>query len=152
MSNIKCVKEIGEFQTYDLEVNHPDHQFYLSNGILTSNSHSTLYSMTSYKTAYLKAHFPIEFLMANLMAEIKSNSPDAKGNIEKIKKELRSHRIKITPPDINKSQLAYSISDGNKLLTGLDALKFVGEDAINEIIEKRPFNSFFDFMARLNSK
>jgi DNA polymerase-3 subunit alpha len=115
-------------------------------------SHAVLYSMTGYKTAYLKAHYPVEFLMANLMAEVKSNSPDAKGNIEKIKKELRAHRIKITPPDINKSQLAYSISDGNKLLTGLDALKFVGEDAINEIIEKRPFNSFFDFMARLNSK
>ena len=152
MSNIKCVKEIGEFQTYDLEVNHPDHQFYLSNGILTSNSHSTLYSMTSYKTAYLKAHFPIEFLMANLMAEIKSNSPDAKGNIEKIKKELRSHKVKIMPPDLNKSQLVYTIEDGNKLVTGLDAIKFVGEDAIKDIIEKRPFKDFFDFMTRISSK
>ena len=44
-------------------------------------SHSILYSMTSYKTAYLKAHFPIEFLMANLMAEVKSNAPDARSNI-----------------------------------------------------------------------
>lgn len=152
MSNIKSIKEIGAFQTYDLEVDHPDHQFYLSNGILTSNSHSTLYSMTSYKTAYLKAHYPIEFLMANLMAEVKSNSPDTKGNIEKIKKELRKHRVKITPPDLNKSQLAYTIEDGNKLVTGLDAIKFVSDETIKDIIEKRPFRDFFDFMVRVSSK
>jgi DNA polymerase-3 subunit alpha len=115
-------------------------------------SHAVLYSMTGFKTAALKAHFPVEFLLANLMAEVKSNNPDARGNIEKIKKELRGHKVKILPPDINTSQLTYTISDGNKLLTGLDALKFVGEDAIKDIIEKRPFNSFFDFMARVDSK
>lgn len=115
-------------------------------------SHAVLYSMTGYKTAYLKAHFPIEFLLANLMAEVKSNTPDAKSNIEKIKKELRGNKVKLLPPDINQSQLTYTISEGNKLLTGLDALKFVGEDAIKDIIEKRPFSSFFDFMARVNSK
>lgn len=152
MGNIKKITPIGELQTYDLEVDHPDHQFYLSNGILTSNSHSVLYSMTSYKTAYLKAHFPIEFLLANLMAEVKSNTPDARGNMEKIKKELRKNRVKVMPPDINKSQLVYTIEDGNKLVTGLDAIKFVGDDAINNIIANRPFNNFFDFMVRASSK
>jgi len=115
-------------------------------------SHAVLYSMTGYKTAYLKAHYPVEFLLANLMAEVNSNAPDAKGNIEKIKKELRKQKVKILPPDINSSQLTYTISDNNRLLTGLDALKFVGEDAIKDIIEKRPFNSFFDFMTRVDSK
>ena len=115
-------------------------------------SHAVLYSMTGYKTAYLKAHYPVEFLLANLMAEVRSNNPDAKNNIEKIKKELRAHKVKISPPDINSSQLTYKISEGNKLLTGLDALKNVGDDAIKDIIEKRPFNNFFDFMVRVNSK
>jgi DNA polymerase III subunit alpha len=115
-------------------------------------SHSILYSMTSYKTAWLKAHFPVEFLMANLMAEVKSNAPDARSNIEKIKKEIRKRRVKIISPDINKSQLVYTIEDGNKLITGLDAIKFVGADAIKDIIEKRPFTSFFDFMCRVSSK
>jgi DNA polymerase-3 subunit alpha len=115
-------------------------------------SHAVLYSMTGYKTAYLKAHYPIEFLLANLMAEVNSNAPDARGNIEKIKKEMRSHKVKLLPPDINTSQLTYTISDGNKLLTGLDALKFVGEDAIKDILEKRPFKNFLDFMARIDSK
>lgn len=152
MSNIKSVVSIGNHQTYDLEVDHPDHQYYLSNGILSSNSHSVLYSMTSYKTAYLKAHYSIEFLLANLMAEVKSNAPDASSNIEKIKKELRDNNVKILPPDINKSKLSYAIQDTNNLITGLDALKFVGDDAIKDIIEKRPFKSFFDFMVRVDSK
>lgn len=115
-------------------------------------SHAVLYSMTGYKTAYLKAHFPIEFLLANLMAEVKSNAPDAKGNIEKIKKELRKNKVKVLPPDINSSQLTYTITDGNRLLTGLDALKSVGDEAIKDILAKRPFKSFFDFMARVDSK
>jgi DNA polymerase III subunit alpha len=115
-------------------------------------SHAVLYSMIGYKTAYLKAHYPVEFLLANLMAEVKSNSPDSKANIDKIKKELRSHKVQITPPDINYSKLTYTISDNDKLLTGLDALKFVGEDAIKDIIEKRPFHSFFDFMSRVDSR
>lgn len=115
-------------------------------------SHAVLYSMTGYKTAYLKAHYPVEFLLANLMAEVKSNTPDARSNIEKIKTELKSHKVKILPPDVNSSQLTYTISDSDKLLTGLDALKFVGDDAIKDIIEKRPFKNFFDFMSRVDSR
>lgn len=115
-------------------------------------SHAVLYSMIGYKTAYLKAHFPIEFLLANLMSEIRSNTPDAKSKIEKIKIELKSHKVKILPPNINTSQLTYTISEGNHLLTGLDALKFVSDDAIKDMIEKRPFKDFFDFMVRVDSK
>lgn len=115
-------------------------------------SHAVLYSMIGFKTAYLKAHFPIEFMLANLMSEIVSNTPDSKSKIDKIKTELRSNKVKILAPDINTSQIAYTIVDGNKLTTGLDALKFVGEDAIKDILEKRPFNSFADFMSRVDSK
>ncbi len=123
-------------------------------------SHSIMYSMNSYHTAFLKANYPIEWLLANLMAEVKSNSPDATSNIDKIKKELRSRKVQIIPPDLNKSQLSYTILpqvDGDKvanpkLLTGLDALKFVSDDSIKDIIEKRPFRNFYDFMSRVSSK
>lgn len=115
-------------------------------------SHSILYSMSSYRTAYLKAHYPVEFLLANLMAEVKSNAPDAKSNIDKIKKEIRANKVEIIPPDINKSLLSYTLLSSSKLLTGLDALKFVSDDAIGDIISKRPFKSFFDFMTRVESK
>lgn len=114
-------------------------------------SHSILYSMLSYKTAYLKAHYPIEFLLANLIAEVKSNAQDADKNISKIKQEIRQNKVKILPPDINKSLLSYSLIEDNKLLTGLDALKFVNDEAIKDIISKRPFTSFLDFMARVDS-
>lgn len=117
-----------------------------------NKSHAILYSMISYQTAYLKANFPIEFLIVNLMHEIKSNSPDAKDKIQKCKKELRNHKITILPPNINNSKLFYYLINENKLLTGLDALKFVSDDAINDIIEKRPFKNFFDFMSRVDSK
>ncbi|CAM6005617.1 unnamed protein product [Sphagnum balticum] len=89
-----------------------------------NKSHSVLYSMVSYKTAYLKAHYPIEFLLANLMAEVGSNSPDAKSNKDRIKKEIRAHKIKIVPPDINMSLLSYAMSNESTLITGLDALKY----------------------------
>lgn len=151
MSNIMSVEYVGNEQTYDLEVDHIDHQYYLANGALTSNSHSIMYSMISYQTAYLKAHFPIEFLMANLMSELESNTKDSPKNVEKIKQEIRSYNVNILPPNLNTSNLSYELISNNELLTGLDALKFVGDDAIRDIIEKRPFKDFFDFMNRVDS-
>jgi DNA-directed DNA polymerase III PolC len=151
MGRIVNITPVNEGQTYDIGVDHIDHQFYLSNGVLTSNSHAVLYSMISYHTAYLKAHFPIEFLMANLMDEIKSNSPKAEANIQKIKAEIRAHDVKILPPDLNRSSMHYTLH-GAELLTGLDAIKFVSDDAIKDIIAKRPFTSFKDFIARTDSR
>jgi len=152
MSNIKTVRAIGKEKTYDLEVDHPDHQYYLSNGILTSNSHAILYSQITYQTAWLKAHYPLEFLVANLKSEVSSNAKISKNNIANIKEEIRRMNVKIFPPDINKSDTTYKIIDGNTLLTGFDALKYIGKDAIPEIIEKRPFVNFEDFLTRIDGR
>lgn len=116
-----------------------------------NKSHSVMYSMLSYKTAWLKANFPVQFLLANLVSEVKSNALDADKKISKIKKEIRDKKINILPPDINKSLLSYSLIDENNLLTGLDALKFVTDDAIEDILKKRPFNSFFEFMVKVST-
>jgi len=152
MSNIKSIKPIGEYQTYDLEVDHPDHQFYLSNGMLTSNSHAIFYSFLGYQTAYLKAHYPLEFLTANLMFEVNSNAPTAADNILKIKSEIRRRNVTILPPDINKSSNTYNIINDKTLVTGFDALKHVGKNAIPEIIEKRPFENFDDFLNKIEGR
>lgn len=152
MSNIKSISFIGSHQTYDLEVEHPDHQFYLSNGMLTSNSHSALYSFTSYHTAYLKAYYPLEFLTANLISEVKSKAASSKEKIIKIKEEIRRKNIKIVPPDLNNSDLSYKIVGDNILMTGLDSLKFIGKDAVPEIIKKRPFANFEDFLTRCDGR
>lgn len=113
-------------------------------------SHSVLYSMLTYHTAYLKAHYPIEFLLANLRFEINSNTKSSKANIERIKLEIKNHNVKILSPNINRSELSYSLVDSSTLVTGLEGLKFVGEEPIQEILNKRPFKNFFDFMVRCN--
>jgi DNA polymerase-3 subunit alpha len=117
-----------------------------------NKSHSTLYSFISFQTAYLKAHYPLEFLVANLMAEVHSNAKMAKENIVRIKNEIRGLGVRIVAPDINHSELAYKIIDDKKLMTGLNALKFMGKDAIPEILAKRPFKSFEDFLTRIDGK
>lgn len=115
-------------------------------------SHSILYSMISYHTAYLKAHYPLEFLTANLMSEVQSNTPAAAENINQIKSAIRKLQIKILPPDINRSEMTYKIVNDHTLLTGMDSLKFMGKDAIPEILGKRPFTSFEDFLSRVDGK
>jgi DNA polymerase III alpha subunit/intein/homing endonuclease len=117
-----------------------------------NKSHSILYSMISYHTAYLKAHFPVEFLLAHLMSEIRSNVKAAEQNIEKIKLEIRRNGIKINPPNLNTSTITYEIQPDGSLLTGLEALKSVGHDAINDIVAKRPFTDFDDFMNRVDKR
>lgn len=117
-----------------------------------NKSHAILYSMISYHTAYLKAHYPIEFLLANLIYENRSSAKTAETNIDKIKNELKALGIKILPPDINRSDMTYKLQPDGSLLTGFEALKFVGQDAIKDIIQKRPFKSFDDFMRRCSSK
>lgn len=116
-----------------------------------NKAHAIAYSMISYTTAYLKAHFPLEFLLANLMEELNSNALNSEENVVKIKKEIKNLGIKILPPNINSSEMHYKMIDDNNLLTGLEALKFVSEDAIDEIVTKRPFSSFHDFMLRCNT-
>jgi len=115
-----------------------------------NKSHAVLYSMISFHTAWLKAHYPLEFLVSNLKHEVGSNAKIAKDNIAKIKEEIRRLKVNIIPPDLNKSETTYTIIDDHTLLTGFDALKNMGKNAIPEIIAKRPFTSFEDFLTKID--
>ena len=117
-----------------------------------NKSHAVLYSMISYHTAWLKANYPLEFLVANLKSEVNSNARIAKDNIAKIKEEIRALNVKIIPPNINDSETTYKIIDNKTLLTGFDALKYIGKDAIPEILAKRPFDSFEDFLRKVDGR
>lgn len=117
-----------------------------------NKSHAIMYSFISYQTAYLKAHYPLEFMTANLIHEDESGAKVATANIVKIKRELRHQGIKIIPPDVNKSFKAYKVLDNQTLMTGFRSLKYMGKDAIPDILEKRPFSSFEDFMSRIDNK
>jgi DNA-directed DNA polymerase III PolC len=117
-----------------------------------NKSHAIFYSMLGFKTAFLKAHYPVEFLTANLILEDDSNAKISDKNISRIKREMRRSGIKILPPDLNKSDKVYRILDGKSLLTGFNSLKYMGKDAIPEILAKRPFSSFEDFLSRVDGR
>jgi len=117
-----------------------------------NKSHAIFYSFIGYQTAWFKTHYRLEFLVANLKSESKKNSPKSPPIIAKIKEEIRAMGVKIIPPDVNKSEMTYKIIDDKTVMTGFDGLKFVGKDAIPEIIEKRPFTSIEDFLTKVDGK
>ncbi len=113
-----------------------------------NKSHSAAYALIAYQTAYLKAHFPVEFMAALLTSEM--NSIDG---VVKYIAECRSHDIEVLPPDINESQKEFVVN-GSKIRFGLVAVKNVGEGAIDAIIQEREkngrFPSLFEFCERVD--
>jgi DNA polymerase III subunit alpha len=95
-----------------------------------NKSHSAAYALISFQTAYLKAHYPAEFLAAQLSAE------GDKDKIIRLLNECRDVGIPILPPDINESYTDFIVID-NSIRFGLGAIANVGVAAINEIVEKR---------------
>jgi DNA polymerase-3 subunit alpha len=141
---------LGFMQAYDLEIDHPEHNFILSSGLCSSNSHAIAYSINSYRTAYYKAHATAPLLCAKLNAETrKSTSTEA--DIEDIKKDAKSFNIQIKPCDINLSKDLYSIYDKKTIVTGLLAIKGLGDKALANIIANQPYASFEDFLYRTSS-
>lgn len=113
-----------------------------------NKSHSVGYAYLAYQTAFLKAHYPKEFMAALMTSEM--------GNTDRIiilKEECRSMGIEILPPDINKSLANFSVEQG-ALRFGLAAIKNVGMNAVLKIIEVRDehkdFKSIFDFTAHVD--
>ncbi len=115
-----------------------------------NKSHSVAYAMLSYKTAYLKANYPEEFMCALLTSEIGNTDK----TIEYIE-EAKRLGIKILPPDINKSGVLYSLEKGG-IRFALTAIKNLGVTVCEAIVEERkkngPYKSFFDFCRRLGPK
>jgi DNA polymerase-3 subunit alpha len=114
-----------------------------------NKSHSAAYALIAYQTAYLKAHFPVEFMAALLTSEMHSTD-----GVVKYIVECRSHGIAVLPPDINYSDKVFSVN-GDQIRFGLVAVKNVGESAIEAIIESRGddgFASLFDFCERVDLK
>ncbi|MDI6854469.1 MAG: DNA polymerase III subunit alpha [Deltaproteobacteria bacterium] len=112
-----------------------------------NKSHSAAYALIAYQTAYLKAHYPLEFLAALLNSEISHTASLAKHIME-----ARDHGIRLLPPDINLSDRDFTVEDG-QVRFGLAGVKNVGVGAILEILEARkngPFTGLVDLLARLN--
>ncbi|GBC59516.1 hypothetical protein DENIS_0455 [Desulfonema ishimotonii] len=111
-----------------------------------NKAHSAAYALIAFQTAWLKAHYPVEFMASLLTSEM--------GSIESVVKfidECRSHKIEVLPPDVNESFTVFTVVDG-KIRFGLVAVKNVGEGAIDAIVEARAaggkFSSLFEFCER----
>jgi len=114
-----------------------------------NKSHSAAYALIAYQTAFLKAHFPVEFMASLLTSEIHSIE-----GVVKYIAECRHHGIQVLPPDINESDKGFTVV-GSKIRFGLVAVKNVGEGAIESIIDDRKkgrFSSLFDFCERVDLK
>jgi DNA polymerase-3 subunit alpha len=115
-----------------------------------NKSHSAAYAYVSFQTAYLKAHYPVEFMAATLSADM--NDTD---KIVKSINECRKMKVEILPPDINLSGREFKVI-GNSIRFGLEAVKGVGGAAIEAIIEVRreggPFNAVPDFIDRVDTR
>ena len=115
-----------------------------------NKSHSTCYAYVAYQTAYLKAHYPAEYMSAVL-----NNA----GSIEKITffmEECRRMGIKVLGPDINESLKGFAVNKKGEIRFGLGGLKGVGEAAVENIIEERnkkgAYKDIFDFIKKINQR
>lgn len=115
-----------------------------------NRSHSAAYAFVAYQTAYLKCHYPVEYLSA-LLSSVSDNKDQTQLYIE----EAQKFGIKVLPPDINKSYLEYT-PDGDNIRFGLAAIKQVGEAVVEAIIKEREdngeFKNIFDFTRRIDTK
>jgi DNA polymerase-3 subunit alpha len=147
-------KSLGIQPVYDIGVESIDHNFLLANGLVASNcfnkSHSTAYGYVTYQTAYLKAHYPVEYMAALLTAN--------KGDQDKVQRYIATclnMGITVEPPDINRSGVDFTPLSGS-ILFGLSAVRNVGEGAVENILKARdeggPFKSLADLCDRIDPR
>ncbi len=114
-----------------------------------NKSHSTCYAYVSYQTAYLKAHYPAEFMAAVLSR----NLSDIK-KITFFMDECKRMGLKVLVPDINESHARFTVNKAGDIRFGLAAIKGVGESAVDHIILERekggPFKNLYNFVERVN--
>ena len=114
-----------------------------------NKSHAAAYALVAYQTAYMKANYPVEFLAATMTLDM--------GNTDKLaefRAEAERLAIRVDPPSINRSGVAFEV-DGNTIIYALAALKGVGKQAVETIIETRAtakFADLADFAARINPR
>lgn len=115
-----------------------------------NKSHSTCYAYVAYRMAYLKAHYPAEFMAAVLSR----NLADLK-EITLFIEECKRMHLPVLGPDVNESELKFTVNKKGEIRFGMAGIKNVGESAVQNIIEERmrngPFTSIFDLTTRVNS-
>ncbi len=118
-----------------------------------NKSHSTAYALVAYQTAYLKAHYPVEFMAALLSGDIPGRNFKRKDALIEHKEDCERMGIVVVSPDVNRSFVDFAVADG-KILFGLSAIKGCGGGASESIVAARskggPFASIFEFCERVD--
>ncbi|UCC78566.1 MAG: DNA polymerase III subunit alpha [Candidatus Zixiibacteriota bacterium] len=113
-------------------------------------AHSACYAYIAYQTAYLKVHYPVEFMAALMTSEMSDTS-----RIMEFKAECERMKIELAKPDINSGEPGFSV-DGKSILFGLAAIKNVGWNAVESIVKTREddgeFTDIFDFCSRVDHR
>lgn len=115
-----------------------------------NKSHSTCYAWLGYQTGYLKAHYPAQFLAANLSKNLNDIE-----EITKLMDDCKRMKIEVLGPDINESRTTFTVNKKGNIRFGMAGIKGVGTNVIDAIIEERErggaFTDIFDFVERLPS-
>lgn len=145
---VEAVEPLGEEEVFDLTVE-GTHTF-VAEDVIVHNSHAAAYSLLSYQTAYVKAHYPVEFMAALLSVERHDSD-----KVAEYIRDARAMGIEVLPPDVNRSGFDFLVQ-GRQILFGLSAVKNVGEAAAEAILRERerggPYRSLGDFLKRLDEK
>lgn len=116
-----------------------------------NKSHAAAYALVAYQTAWLKAHYPAEFLSAVLTSEMQNTD-----NVVFLIDDCRHNGLEVLPPSVNMSLYHFHASDERTIVYGLGAIKGVGEQAMQSVIDSRqkegPYRDLFDFCHRIDLK
>ncbi|MCV6615592.1 MAG: DNA polymerase III subunit alpha, partial [Cellvibrionaceae bacterium] len=115
-----------------------------------NKSHSAAYAVVSYQTAWLKAHYPSQFMAATMSSDM-----DKTDKVVTFIEECREMGLTLLPPDVNTGEFQFSVDDEDAVVYGLGAIKGLGEGPVEAILEARkdgPFADLFDFCARVDSR
>ena len=116
-----------------------------------NKSHSTCYAWIAYQTAYLKAHYPAEY-----MASVLSNNMSDITQVTFFMEECKRMGIPVLGPDVNESKSGFTVNAAGEIRFGMAAIKGAGAAAVDEIIKERekngPYRNIFDFAKRVNSR
>lgn len=118
-----------------------------------NKSHSTAYALIAYQTAYLKAHYPVEFMAALLSGDIPGRNFKKKDALVEHIEDCNRMQITMVPPDVNRSEVDFAVVEG-QIVFGLSAIKGCGGSAAEALVSARrsggPFKSIFDFCERVD--
>ncbi|WP_432208626.1 DNA polymerase III subunit alpha [Acinetobacter variabilis] len=116
-----------------------------------NKSHAAAYALVAYQTAWLKAHYPAEFMSAVMTSEMQNTD-----NVVFLIDDCRKNNLEVLPPSVNMSIYQFHATDEKTIVYGLGAIKGVGEAAMQSVIESRqkegPYKDLFDFCHRIDLK